>query len=151
MSNNTYHNFWLTAAPGHGSSRGSRRMFGWRRKGEWRSSSCQESAAITVQSRETCSEPTKTCKQCLAKLWPFQQTLACSMVPTTCGEASQHHNQEHLEMCEGTGYKSRGLDMIGLSGILDFWRRMTSRLNGGLYMYWVICSICWFSRYYNKW
>ena len=46
-------------------------------------------------------------------------------------------------MCEGTGYKSRGLDMIGLSGILDFWRRMTSRLNGGLYMYLVICSkIC---------
>ena len=66
------------------------------------------------------------------------------MVPTTCGEASQHHNQEHLEMCEGTGYKSRGLDMIGLSGILDFWRRMTSRLNGGLYMYRVdqkkVCS-----------
>ena len=37
-------------------------------------------------------------------------------------------NQEHLEICEGTGYERRGLDMSGWRGILDFWRRMTSRL-----------------------
>ena len=37
-------------------------------------------------------------------------------------------NQEHLETCEGTGYERRGLDMLSWRGILDFWRRMTSRL-----------------------
>ena len=37
-------------------------------------------------------------------------------------------NQEHLEICEGTGYERRGLDMSGWRGILDFWRRMTPRL-----------------------
>ena len=37
-------------------------------------------------------------------------------------------NQEHLDTCEETGYERRGLNMLSWKGILDFWRRMTSRL-----------------------
>ena len=42
--------------------------------------------------------------------------------------SNEEMNQEHLETCEGTGYERRGLDMSSWRGILDFWRRMTSRL-----------------------
>ena len=42
--------------------------------------------------------------------------------------SNEEMNQEHLEICEGTGYERRGLDMSSWRGILDFWRRMTSRL-----------------------
>ena len=33
-----------------------------------------------------------------------------------------------MEICEGTGYERRGLNMSNWRGILDFWRRMTIRL-----------------------
>ena len=33
-----------------------------------------------------------------------------------------------LETCEGTGYERRGLNMRNWKGILDFWRRMTIKL-----------------------
>jgi len=37
-------------------------------------------------------------------------------------------NQEHLEICGGTDYERRGLDMSRRRGILTFWRRMTMKL-----------------------
>jgi len=37
-------------------------------------------------------------------------------------------NQEHLEICEGTEYERRGLDMGTWRGLLDFWRRMMKKL-----------------------
>ena len=42
--------------------------------------------------------------------------------------SNEEMNQEHLETCEGTEYERRGLNMMNWKGILDFWRRMTSRL-----------------------
>ena len=42
--------------------------------------------------------------------------------------SNEEMNQEHLETCEGTGYERRGLNMMNWKGVLDFWRRMTSRL-----------------------
>ena len=34
--------------------------------------------------------------------------------------------QEHLEVCGGTEYKRRGLDMLVRQGVLTFWTRMTA-------------------------
>ena len=50
---------------------------------------------------------------------------------TTTGnvEMTQTHLQEE---CRGTGFERRGLDMSDWRGVLGFWRRMTSRLSGGL-------------------
>ena len=42
--------------------------------------------------------------------------------------SNEEMNQEHLETCEGTGYERRGLNMRNWKGILDFWRRMTIKL-----------------------
>ena len=44
-------------------------------------------------------------------------------------EMTQTHLQEE---CRGTGFERRGLDMADWRGVLGFWRRMTSRLSGGL-------------------
>ena len=44
-------------------------------------------------------------------------------------EMTQTHLQED---CRGTGFERRGLDMSDGRGVLGFWRRMTSRLSGGL-------------------
>ena len=44
-------------------------------------------------------------------------------------EMTQTHLQEE---CRGTGFERRGLDMSDWRGVLGFWRRMTSRLSGGL-------------------
>ena len=44
-------------------------------------------------------------------------------------EMTQTHLQED---CRGTGFERRGLDMSDWRGVLGFWRRMTSRLSGGL-------------------
>ena len=41
--------------------------------------------------------------------------------------------ESHIqEDCRGTGFERRGLDMSDWRGVLGFWRRMTSRLSGGL-------------------
>ena len=37
-------------------------------------------------------------------------------------------NQKHLEICGGTEYERRGLDMSRWRGILTFWKRMTMKL-----------------------
>ena len=36
--------------------------------------------------------------------------------------------QEHLEICGGTVFERRGLDMSTWKGVLHFWRRMTKKL-----------------------
>ena len=35
--------------------------------------------------------------------------------------------QEHLQLCEGTKFERRGLDLSDWRGLLDFWRRMKIR------------------------
>ena len=49
--------------------------------------------------------------------------LSCRFCSTGSPE-----NQEHLEICGGTEYERRGLDMSRWRGILTFWRRMTMKL-----------------------
>ena len=49
--------------------------------------------------------------------------LSCRFCSTGSPE-----NQEYLEICGGTGYEKRGLDMSRWWGILTFWRRMTMKL-----------------------
>ena len=42
--------------------------------------------------------------------------------------SNKEMSQSHLEICGGTWFERRGLDMSTRKGLLDFWRRMTSRL-----------------------
>ena len=41
---------------------------------------------------------------------------------------NEEMSQSHVEICGGTWFERRGLDMSTRKGLLDFWRRMTSRL-----------------------
>ena len=41
----------------------------------------------------------------------------------------KNETQEHLEICEGTDYESRGLEMTKWQGILNFWMRMSTSLS----------------------
>ena len=66
-------------------------------------------------------------------LCPFSDLVISSM--WTCGDLScrfcstgSPENQEHLEICGGTEYERRGMDMSRWRGILTFWRRMTMKL-----------------------
>ena len=36
--------------------------------------------------------------------------------------------QEHLQLCGGTSFERRGLDLSDKRGLLDFWRRMKMKL-----------------------
>jgi len=36
--------------------------------------------------------------------------------------------QEHLELCDGTAFERRGLDLSDWRGKLEFWRRMTKKM-----------------------
>ena len=48
-------------------------------------------------------------------------------------ESHIQRKESHIqEDCRGTGFERRGLDMSDWRGVLGFWRRMTSRLSGGL-------------------
>ena len=40
----------------------------------------------------------------------------------------QEETQEHLQLCEGTVFERRGIDLSNWRGVLDFWRRMTKRM-----------------------
>ena len=40
----------------------------------------------------------------------------------------QEETQEHLQQCEGTVFERRGIDLSNWRGVLDFWRRMTKRM-----------------------
>ena len=53
---------------------------------------------------------------------------ADNIVPESRGAPRAGDGFAVLETCEGTGYERRGLNMLSWKGILDFWRRMTSRL-----------------------
>ena len=78
---------------------------------------------------------------------------------------NEEMSQNHVEICGGTWFERRGLDMSTRKGLLDFWRRMTSRLarrpaavtHGGsstgdpTWYKTVICSISfWSCRFTNK-
>ena len=48
-------------------------------------------------------------------------------------ESHIQRKESHIqEDCRGTGFERRGLDMSDWRGVLGLWRRMTSRLSGGL-------------------
>ena len=81
-----------------------------------------------------------SCDQQL-KEWPCHSVSSCPFSDLvissmwTCGDLScrfcstgSPENQEHLEICGGTEYERRGLDMSRWRGILTFWRRMTMKL-----------------------
>ena len=43
-------------------------------------------------------------------------------------DSHSEESQEHLEICEGTEYERRGLNLTGWFRLLNFWRRMCRRL-----------------------
>ena len=44
-----------------------------------------------------------------------------------CSQDSDE-TQEHLQLCEGTKFERRGLDLSDWRGLLDFWRRMKIKM-----------------------
>ena len=44
-----------------------------------------------------------------------------------CAQCSDE-TQEHLQLCGGTSFERRGLDVSDKRGLLDFWRRMKMKL-----------------------
>ena len=45
-----------------------------------------------------------------------------------CAQGSDE-TQEHLQLCGGTSFERRGLDVSDKRGLLDFWRRMKMKLD----------------------
>ena len=47
-----------------------------------------------------------------------------------CRLCSRNHEetQEHLQQCEGKAFERWGIDLSNWWGVLDFWRRMTKRM-----------------------
>ena len=53
----------------------------------------------------------------------YVNNMACRF----CANGSVE-TQEHLQLCGGTGFERRGLDLSDKRGLLDFWRRMKMKL-----------------------
>ena len=41
---------------------------------------------------------------------------------------NRYETQEHLELCDGTAFERKGLDLSDWRGKLEFWRRMTKKM-----------------------
>ena len=57
----------------------------------------------------------------------FRHSYVNNMGCRLCSEGSDE-TQEHLQLCEGTRFERRGLDLSDWRGLLDFWRRMKIKL-----------------------
>ena len=57
----------------------------------------------------------------------FRHSYVNNMDCRLCSEKSDE-TQEHLQLCEGTRFERRGLDLGDWRGLLDFWRRMTKKM-----------------------
>ena len=57
----------------------------------------------------------------------FRHSHVNNMGCRLCSSDSDE-TQEHLELCEGTRFERRGLDLSDWRGLLDFWRRMKIKL-----------------------
>ena len=55
--------------------------------------------------------------QCKCRLW---------------SEGSEE-TQEHLQLCSGTFFERRGLDMSGRRGLVEFWRRITVKMAAAIW------------------
>ena len=57
----------------------------------------------------------------------FRHSYVNNMACRFCAQGSDE-TQEHLQLCGGTGFERRGLDLSDKRGLLDFWRRMKMKL-----------------------
>ena len=57
----------------------------------------------------------------------FRHSHENNMGCRLCSQDSDE-TQEHLQLCEGTKFERRGLDLSDLRGLLDFWRRMKIKI-----------------------
>ena len=57
----------------------------------------------------------------------FRHSHVNNMQCRLCSEGSDE-TQEHLQLCSGTLFERRGLDMSGRRGLVEFWRRMTVKM-----------------------
>ena len=57
----------------------------------------------------------------------FKKSHANNMGCRLCSDTSDE-TQEHLELCDGTIFERRGLDLSDWRGKLDFWKRMTKKM-----------------------
>ena len=57
----------------------------------------------------------------------FRHSHVNNMGCRLCSQDSDE-TQEHLQLCEGTKFERRGLDLSDWRGLLDFWRRMKIKM-----------------------
>ena len=57
----------------------------------------------------------------------FRHSHENNMGCRLCSQGSDE-SQEHLQLCEGTKFERRGLDVSDWRGLLDFWRRMKIKM-----------------------
>ena len=57
----------------------------------------------------------------------FRHSHENNMGCRLCSQDSDE-TQEHLQLCEGTKFERRGLDLSDWRGLLDFWRRMKIKM-----------------------
>jgi len=57
----------------------------------------------------------------------FRHSYVNDMACRFCAQGSDE-TQEHLQLCGGTRFERRGLDLSDKRGLLDFWRRMKMKL-----------------------
>ena len=57
----------------------------------------------------------------------FRHSHVNNMQCRLCSEGSDE-TQEHLQLCSGTLFERRGLDLSGRRGLVEFWRRMTVKM-----------------------
>ena len=57
----------------------------------------------------------------------FRHSHVNNMSCRLCSQDSDE-TQEHLQLCEGTRFERRGLDLTDWRGLLDFWRRMKIKM-----------------------
>ena len=57
----------------------------------------------------------------------FRKSHVNNMGCRLCSDMSDE-TQEHLELCDGTAFERRGLDLSDWRGKLEFWRRMTKKM-----------------------
>ena len=57
----------------------------------------------------------------------FRKSHVNNMGCRLCSDMSDE-TQEHLELCDGTSFERRGLDLSDWRGKLEFWRRMTKKM-----------------------
>ena len=57
----------------------------------------------------------------------FRHSHVNNMRCRLCSQDSDE-TQEHLQLCEGTRFERRGLDLSDWRGLLDFWRRMKFKM-----------------------